>query len=48
MTTEQVITDILRREGWPKYTNRAADKGGPTKGGITLETLEINAALLKI
>lgn len=41
ITTETIIADILRREGWPKYTNRAADKGGPTKGGITLQTLEL-------
>jgi lysozyme family protein len=30
---------ILKREGWPKYTNHPADKGGPTRGGITLATL---------
>lgn len=34
-----LLTDILEREGWPAYTNRKADRGGPTKGGITLETL---------
>lgn len=39
MTIDQIITEILRREGWPKYTDRASDRGGPTKGGITLETL---------
>lgn len=33
------IDAILKREGWPKYTNHPADKGGPTKGGITLDTL---------
>lgn len=36
---EQVMEVTLRREGWPKYTNRKSDRGGPTKGGITLETL---------
>lgn len=30
---------ILKREAWPAYSNRTADKGGPTKGGITLDTL---------
>ncbi len=37
--TEAVINTILRREGWPRYTNRPSDRGGPTKGGITLDTL---------
>lgn len=37
MTDEQaIITAILEREGWPKFTNLPADRGGPTKGGITL------------
>lgn len=35
-----LLDAILLREGWPTYTNRAADKGGPTKGGITLKTLQ--------
>lgn len=30
---------ILEAEGWPKYTNDPDDRGGPTKGGITLATL---------
>lgn len=39
MTSDTAIIDeILRREGWPKFTNLPADRGGPTKGGITLET----------
>lgn len=38
-TTEAVIDAILRREGWPRYTDRSSDRGGPTKGGITLATL---------
>ncbi|CAO3440155.1 glycoside hydrolase family 108 protein [Azospirillum endophyticum] len=37
--TEAVIDTILRREGWPRYTDRPSDRGGPTKGGITLATL---------
>ncbi|MBP7340452.1 glycosyl hydrolase 108 family protein [Niveispirillum sp.] len=34
-----VISEVLRREGWPQYTDHPADRGGPTKGGITLATL---------
>lgn len=38
MSTEQeIITGVLQREGWDKYTNHPADKGGPTKWGITLQ-----------
>lgn len=33
--TQDIIAGVLQREGWPKYTNLAADKGGSTKGGIT-------------
>jgi lysozyme family protein len=36
MSVEEMISGILRREGWPKFTDHAADRGGPTKGGITL------------
>lgn len=32
---EQIITGILEREGGDKYTNHPADRGGPTKWGIT-------------
>jgi lysozyme family protein len=39
VTDEQTIDGIEKDEGWPKYTNRATDLGGPTKGGITLDTL---------
>jgi lysozyme family protein len=31
--------EILKREGWPTYTDHPDDRGGPTKGGITLTTL---------
>ncbi len=37
--TGAIIDAILKREGWPRYTNRPSDRGGPTKGGITLDTL---------
>ena len=34
------VEETLRREGWPKITNRPSDKGGLTKGGITKAALE--------
>lgn len=39
MTDDQIIEEIIAREG-TTYTNNSADKGGPTKFGITLETLK--------
>lgn len=39
MTTEDIITDILKREGWPEVTERKADKGGLSKGPIRHQTL---------
>lgn len=36
MNDTQIITGILKREGWDKYTDHPADRGGPTKWGITL------------
>lgn len=38
MTVDQIIDDIIRREG-RDFTDRAADRGGPTKYGITKATL---------
>lgn len=38
MNVSGIITEILEREG-SKYTNDPADKGGPTKYGITQKTL---------
>lgn len=35
MSVDDIITDILKAEGWDKYTNRPTDRGGPTKWGIT-------------
>lgn len=35
---DSIIDEILLREGWPDYTNNPADRGGPTKGGITLRS----------
>lgn len=34
---DDIITDVLKAEGWDKYTNHPADRGGPTKWGITLQ-----------
>jgi len=34
------VEETLRREGWPKVTNRPSDRGGLTKGGITRAALE--------
>lgn len=38
MTTQEIIADIIEKEG-PAFTNRAADKGGPTKWGVTQAAL---------
>lgn len=38
MTDDDIITDVLRREG-SAYTNDPTDHGGPTKYGITLRDL---------
>lgn len=38
MAIQDIITDILEREGWPKVTDRVSDRGGLTKGGITLKS----------
>jgi len=37
---DTILSDVLDREGWPTYAVHPNDKGGPTKGGITLRTLE--------
>lgn len=37
-TVKELIDDVMRREGWDKYTNHPADRGGPTKWGITQTT----------
>lgn len=34
-TIDDIITDILKAEGWDTYTNDPTDRGGPTKWGIT-------------
>jgi lysozyme family protein len=38
MSVETIIDDIIEREG-REYTDRAADRGGPTKFGITIAAL---------
>jgi lysozyme family protein len=37
---DDVLNGVLDREGWPSYGVHPNDRGGPTKGGITLRTLE--------
>ena len=39
MTDDEIIDAVLVREG-SAYTDHPADRGGPTKFGITLDTLE--------
>lgn len=40
VTTEEILERVLVAEGWPRYTEHPNDRGGPTKGGVTLRTLE--------
>lgn len=39
MGAEAIIQEVLEREGWPAFTDDPHDRGGPTKGGITLARL---------
>lgn len=36
---DRFATDLIKREGGATYTNRPADRGGPTRWGWTAETL---------
>ena len=38
-TNSEIADRILVSEGWDRYTNNPADKGGPTKFGVTQKTL---------
>jgi len=40
VTEQDILESVLTREGWPTYSLHPNDGGGPTKGGITLRTLE--------
>jgi lysozyme family protein len=40
MTNDALIDLVMVREGWPTFSNDPADRGGPTKGGITQADLE--------
>ena len=40
ISVDDILENVLVREGWPKYTEHPFDRGGPTKGGITQRTLE--------
>lgn len=37
--TDDLVSHIMKAEGWPTFTDAVNDRGGPTKGGITLATL---------
>jgi len=37
MTPDSILTDVIRREGG--YTDHPADRGGPTRFGITIKAL---------
>jgi lysozyme family protein len=39
LSDEQILDGIIKAEGGGKFTNNPADPGGPTKFGITAETL---------
>lgn len=39
VTNQEIVRHLLISEGWPAFTDHPADRGGPTRGGITLETL---------
>lgn len=39
ITDSSILDHVFKVEGWPRYTNDPTDRGGPTKGGITLATL---------
>jgi lysozyme family protein len=32
---DDIITDVMKAEGWDTFTNDPTDRGGPTKWGIT-------------
>ena len=40
ITVTEILDEVLKAEGWPDYTEHPNDRGGPTKGGITLRALE--------
>lgn len=37
-TKTELIEDVMRREGWDRYTDNLLDFGGPTRWGITERT----------
>lgn len=37
-TVRETIDNVMKAEGWDKYTNDPSDRGGPTKWGITEAT----------
>jgi len=35
-----ILEDVMRAEGWDRYTDHPDDRGGPTKWGITLKAYQ--------
>jgi lysozyme family protein len=36
VTIDDLLSDVLTREGWPKVTEYPSDPGGLTRGGVTI------------
>jgi len=41
MTVDELISQVIEREGGSTFTNNPADRGGPTRFGITAATLGV-------
>ena len=36
MLLDDLLTEVLKKEGWPAFTDHTADRGGATRGGVSL------------